>query len=171
MKSGFCKIGWALAAALLAWNVVAADNLFSDLMVARGKGVEVRRGQLDDAFIAYKANLAARKQELPEERRTQVEAMLLDRIMITQLLTNRASELDRTKARDNALKFLENTRKTVESEDACRIGIMSGSGSSRGWMSGRIQWPRGPADFSGRKLGIRRAPTWKSPRRRCSRGL
>ena len=118
MKSGFCKIGWALAAALLAWNVVAADNLFSDLMVARGKGVEVRRGQLDDAFIAYKANLAARKQELPEERRTQVEAMLLDRIMITQLLTNRASELDRTKARDNALKFLENTRKTVESEDA-----------------------------------------------------
>ena len=87
-------------------------------MVARGKGVEVRRGQLDDAFIAYKANLAARKQDLPEERRAPVEAMLLDRIIITQLLTNLATANDRSRAGESAAKFLENTRKTVESEDA-----------------------------------------------------
>lgn len=118
MKSKFFP--WALgsAAALLAFSATAADSLFSNIIVARGKGVEVRRGQLDDAFVSYKVNLAARGQNLPEERRQAAEAMLLDRIMTTQLLTNRATEADWTKARAAALKFLESNRQSVDSEES-----------------------------------------------------
>ena len=41
----------------------AADSLtslFGDPVIATGKNVEVKRSQLDEAFISYRANLAAR---------------------------------------------------------------------------------------------------------------
>ena len=50
-----------LAGGLLS-SAHAAVNLFDDVVIAKGQGVEVRRNQLDDAFVAFRANLAARGQ-------------------------------------------------------------------------------------------------------------
>src|ERR1051326_3630100 len=70
----------------------AAGQIFPDDVLIRGQGVEVQRSELDEAFLQFKANLNARGQVLPEERREQIEAQLLDRLVITKLLLSHASE-------------------------------------------------------------------------------
>ena len=92
-------------------------DLFPDPIVARGKGVEVKRSQLEDAFVTYSANLAARDQNIPEEQRPLREAQLLDRLIVTQLLTNRASAADQARAKGLAEKFLAESRKAASSEE------------------------------------------------------
>jgi len=112
----------AAAATLAGIQLVHAASSVDDFalgpVIARGKGVEVHRGQLDDAFISYRANLAARGQSIPEERRQSAEAQLLDRMIITQLLVDRVSDEERARAKTNAVKFLDESRKAAESEEA-----------------------------------------------------
>lgn len=93
-------------------------ELFGDDVIARGKGIEVRRSQLEAAFLAYRSNLAARGQPVPDDQRTTREAQLLDRLIVTQLLTKRATDEDRKLAKELGDKFMEESRKGIESEDA-----------------------------------------------------
>src|SRR2546425_2956840 len=86
---------------------LAAASLFDDPVIARGQGVEIKRSQLDDAFIAFKANLVARNQTLPEEQRLLRQAQLLDRLITTRLLVNRATDADNAKAKEIGRKFAE----------------------------------------------------------------
>lgn len=94
------------------------DEFAAGPVIARGKSVEVRRGMLDDAFVAYRANLTARGQTIPEARRESAEAQLLDRIIVTQLLVQKATAEDRARAATNSARFIEDTRKNAESEEA-----------------------------------------------------
>ena len=93
-------------------------DLFGDETLARGKGVEVKQSQLDEAFIAYKANLVSRNQNVPEEQRTVREAQLLDRLITTQLLVNRVTDADRARGRELAEKFMAETRKGAGDDEA-----------------------------------------------------
>jgi parvulin-like peptidyl-prolyl isomerase len=103
---------------LAAFTLRAAAPLFDDPVVARGKGIEIKRGQVDDAFTAFKANLAARGTALPEEQRAIREAQLLDKLIVTQLLVNRANTNDQAKAREVADKFFIESRKAAASEES-----------------------------------------------------
>ncbi len=107
-----------MAAFLSAATAFAADDFELGPVIAKGKGVEVRRGQLDDAFVAYSANLAARGSQIPAGRRQAAEAQLLDRIIITQLLVTNATAADKKSAITNAARFYDDARKNVESEEA-----------------------------------------------------
>lgn len=82
------------------------DDLFPDPVIAEGDGVKVKRGDLERAFIAYQSNLAAKGQRLTEPERKIREAQLLDRLIVTQLLINRATPEDKAKAKDLAEKNL-----------------------------------------------------------------
>ena len=93
-------------------------ELFGDETLARGKSVEVKQSQLDEAFIAYKANLVSRNQNVPEDQRTMREAQLLDRLITTQLLVNRVTESDRARGRELAEKFMAETRKGAGDDEA-----------------------------------------------------
>jgi parvulin-like peptidyl-prolyl isomerase len=95
-----------------------APSLFDDPVIARGKGVEIRRSQLEDAFISYKANLAARDQTLPESQRAFREAQMLERLITTQLMINRATDGDKIAAKGMAEKFNNDARKSAGSEEA-----------------------------------------------------
>jgi len=95
-----------------------AASLFDDPVIARGKGIEIRRSQLEDAFISYKANLAARNQPLPEGQRAFREAQMLDRLITTQLMVNRATEGDKMAAKGMAEKFNNEAKKSAGSEEA-----------------------------------------------------
>lgn len=97
---------------------LAAQSLFDDPVIARGKGVEVRQARLEEAFIHHKANLASRGKALPEGQRNLREAQLLDRLIFTQLLVNRATDADKAKAKELADKFTEETRKLASNEDS-----------------------------------------------------
>ncbi len=99
----------------------AAASLFDDPVIARGQGVEIKRSQLDDAFIAFKANLVARNQTLPEEQRLLCQAQLLERLITTRLLVNRATDADNAKAKELAKKLAEEARKSAPSEE--RLGL------------------------------------------------
>jgi peptidyl-prolyl cis-trans isomerase C len=119
------------ALVLTATGAVAAENdkatakpaapskeAFLDDLVCKGKGVEIKRSQVDEAVIQFKANLTARGQPFPEGRRQEVEAQLLDRLIVTTLLVSRATEEDRAKARTLAEKFTADTKRQAGSEDS-----------------------------------------------------
>jgi peptidyl-prolyl cis-trans isomerase C len=79
--------------------------------------VEIRRSELDDAFIAYRANLAARGQNISEARRETAEAQLLDRILVTRLIVTLATDADKENAKTNIAKFLADSRKMVTTDE------------------------------------------------------
>ena len=92
-------------------------DLFDDPVIARGQGVQVRQSELDEAFISFKANLAARNQTVPEDQRLFRETQLLDRLIVTQILIKRATDADKTKAREAAAKFAADTKKEQSEEN------------------------------------------------------
>ena len=94
------------------------SDLFGDDVVARGKGVEVKRSHLEEAFTAYRANLSARGQQIPDNQRVAQEAQLLQRLVVTQILTNRVTDADRKLAKELEEKFMTEARKNAPSEEA-----------------------------------------------------
>lgn len=108
--------------ALSIQQVAAADALsalFGDPVLVKGKGVEVKQSQLDEEFITLRASLAGRQQELPEAARPKAEISLLEQLIISQILAQKATESDRTNAAAITKRFLENARKeTGNSEEA-----------------------------------------------------
>ena len=105
-------------------TVLAADDpfasLFDDPVVARGKGVEVRQSQVEEAFIAFKAQMAIRNQAVPNSRRAALEAQLLEGLITTQILLNRATSADKDLAQERAAKNLGDFKKGAGSEDILR---------------------------------------------------
>jgi peptidyl-prolyl cis-trans isomerase C len=127
----FCSTALVLCAALssltFAQNSAGASaaqssktiDLFPDEVVAKGDGVEIKRSQLDEAFVLVKANLLAGAQSyyIPEERRKVLEARLLDRLIATHLLLAKATDEDRKKAEETAKKFIDEVKSRTVSED------------------------------------------------------
>jgi peptidyl-prolyl cis-trans isomerase C len=96
----------------------SAAPLFADDSLCKGKGVDVRRSQVDESMLQFKANLTARGQVLPEDKRELVESQILDRLVVTQILLNRANEEDRVQAKELARKFVKDTKVQAGSDDA-----------------------------------------------------
>jgi parvulin-like peptidyl-prolyl isomerase len=92
--------------------------LFTDVVLAKGQGVEVRRSHLDDAFIARQAALVAAGQGIREAERLHEEALLLDQLIVVQLLVNKATAADKLKAKEKSDKMLESSAKAAGSEEA-----------------------------------------------------
>jgi len=120
-----------LAAAFVSTAVNAAENapaptsrtpklsdLFGDDVIARGKNVEVKRSQLEDAFTAFKANLASNGRQMREDQRLAQESQLLERLIVTQVLTNMVTDADRKIAKDISDKFIADAKKNGTSEEA-----------------------------------------------------
>ncbi|MEK7677609.1 MAG: peptidylprolyl isomerase, partial [Verrucomicrobiota bacterium] len=124
----------ALAAALV-WSVAGADaaeakekaaaissplaaDLFEDKVVARGKGFEIKNSQVEEVFLRYKANLAANNRTIPETEREPVEKEILDELIATQLLLQRATEADRIAGKETADKFVAERISQAVSEES-----------------------------------------------------
>lgn len=97
---------------------IDAKQIFPDDTLCKGKGIEIKRSQVDEAFIQFKANLTARGQVLSESKREVAEAQLLDRLVITKLLVIRANEEDKKRARTAADKFVASTKQQAGSEES-----------------------------------------------------
>jgi foldase protein PrsA len=72
------------------------DSLFGDSVVAKGKGVEVKRNDLDASVVKTKAMYAARNMQAPPD----LEQQALKNLVIQQLILDKATPADRAKGKE-----------------------------------------------------------------------
>ncbi len=71
--------------------------LFADSVVAKGKGVEVKRNELDSEVVNTRSILAARQIPPPSD----LEVQALRSLIVKQLVLARATDADRAKGKEN----------------------------------------------------------------------
>lgn len=117
---------WALAAAISflqpatsTFAVADTNNsLFSDVIVAKGNGFDVKRNELDDMFVSYCARVAAQGQPIPDDQRLNLRSNLLQHLILGKILTGMATDADRAKTREIIDKAIDESRAKAGSEDA-----------------------------------------------------
>src|SRR5436309_2800893 len=87
-----------------------SPDLFADSVVARGKGFEIKRSQLDDEVIRLKAMAAARNQTVPPEQSNLLEKQVLEQLIQIQLLQSKATDADKAAGKELADKRLAEAR-------------------------------------------------------------
>jgi parvulin-like peptidyl-prolyl isomerase len=87
------------------------DELFPDPLVAQGKGIAIKRSQLDDEVTAIKGNLPVSGQNMPPNE--VLERQVLDRLIRNQLFMRRANDADKAKGREAFAKELEARKKSM----------------------------------------------------------
>lgn len=92
-------------------------ELFGDEIVAKGKGVEVKRSQLDSAMISFKASAAARGQRISPDQLRQIEQQVLQHLIQIQLLLGKATDADKAKGKETAEKRFDLILKRAGSEE------------------------------------------------------
>ena len=93
-------------------------ELFGDPVIAKGKGGEIKRSQLDSAMVSIKSTAAARGQNIPPEQMTMLERQVLERLIQIQLLLNQATDADKAKGQESSTKRLDAILKRAGSEEA-----------------------------------------------------
>ena len=96
----------------------ARRPLFDDKILCRGGEIEIRQSDLDAAWDQFRASAQARGDVVPESRRPDLTAMLLDRLVVTQLLMARATAEDKARARQRADRLVTEIRTQAGSEAA-----------------------------------------------------
>lgn len=132
-------IGLVLALSVGILNLLAADSepsstpkpapkpadLFPDIVVAKGKDVEVKRSRLDEELVTIKGSAAANGRTIPLEQVTMLEQQILERLIQIQLLTAKATDADRAKAKTNSAKRFETIQTRAGSEEALNRQLKS----------------------------------------------
>lgn len=119
---------------------VKVDDLFPPTVLAKGKGFEINSRQLDEAFLNFRTAAASRGQPPPpEDKRPEVEKKLLDRLIVVQVLSRKATESDRTKGRAAAEKMLAEIRQQAGTEDSFRRQIQAMGMTAEGFTAQFIE--------------------------------
>ena len=74
----------------------AMTALFGDPVIARGKGFEIKRSELDEVMMGIKSTAAARGQTIPPGQLTQIEGQLLGQLIQVQLLLQKTTDADKS---------------------------------------------------------------------------
>lgn len=95
------------------------SELFSDTVVAKGKGISIKRSQLDDALVSLKASLVARGgQDIAPEQMAMVEPQVLQSLIQMQLLMNLATDADKTAGKALCTKRFDEIKTRSGSDEA-----------------------------------------------------
>jgi parvulin-like peptidyl-prolyl isomerase len=112
-------------AAAGAESVPREYQLFDNPVVARGRGFELRQSDLDQAVVGLNATLATQGQRVPEGRRAEVEERVLDRMILTRILQEKATNEDRRQAKETADRFIAQTKERTTSEASYRRQLIA----------------------------------------------
>lgn len=82
------------------------DSLFTDSVIAKGKGVEIKRNELESEVENTRAVFAAQRMAAPPD----LDQEALRSLVIKQLVLNKATAPDRAKAKDNFENYLTTIR-------------------------------------------------------------
>ena len=105
-------------AAAAAKPSMKTSDLFGSKVIAKGKGIEVTRGQLDDEAVRLKGQAAARNQSIPPEQMAMMERQILEQIIQLQLLKAQATEADKAAGKALAEKRFEDAKTKLGSDEA-----------------------------------------------------
>jgi parvulin-like peptidyl-prolyl isomerase len=102
-----------------------ATDLFDNPVLVKGKGLEIRQLELDDSVAALKATLATQNQGISPREEPELRARMLERIILTRLLLQRATAADKSQARVLADKFIADTKSKAPSEESYRRQLLA----------------------------------------------
>jgi peptidyl-prolyl cis-trans isomerase C len=92
--------------------------LFSDPVVATGKNFEIKRSQVDDAYIDYNAAVVASGRAIAEQDRALVRAKVLEHLIISKILMQKATEDDKTQVLKMVEEEIAQARSNAPSPEA-----------------------------------------------------
>jgi peptidyl-prolyl cis-trans isomerase C len=93
-------------------------SLFGNAVVAKGKGVEVRRSQSDEKVIRLKAQAAGRGQNIPPEQMALLDQQVLEQLIQVQLLQAKSTAADKAAGKVLAEKRFGDAKTRLGSEEA-----------------------------------------------------
>jgi len=96
----------------------AMTALFGDPVVAKGKGFEIKRSELDEVITGLKSAAAAHGQVIPQTRMVQIEGQMLSRLIQVQLLLQKATAADKAEGAQKAELQISNLLARVGSPEA-----------------------------------------------------
>lgn len=96
----------------------SSSAIFSDPVIATGKGFEIKRSQLNDAFTLYSTQLAASGRTIEEPQRNTVRSNLLQHLIITKILTQKATVDDKATTKKMVNDSIDEARKAAPSPQA-----------------------------------------------------
>jgi parvulin-like peptidyl-prolyl isomerase len=96
----------------------AEEKLFDDPIVAKGKGVEVRQSQVDEAWTSFKANRAASGEPVIPGAGPKIRRQIVEKLVSTQLLLSKATAKDREEGKAFADKYIDESKSKARSEAA-----------------------------------------------------
>ena len=96
----------------------AMTALFGDPVVARGKGFEIKRGELDEVMTGLKSAAVVHGQVIPQSRMVQFEGQMLNRLIQVQLLFQKATAADKAEGVKKAALQMTNLLERAGSQAA-----------------------------------------------------
>ena len=98
-------------------------ELFGDPVIVKGKGIEIKRSELDSVLLNAKSAAAARGQNIPPQYISLVEQQLLARIIQVKLLLNSATDTDKIAGKERAEKRLDALFKRAGSDEMLNLQL------------------------------------------------
>ncbi len=86
---------------------VKLADLLPDVTVARAKGFEIKRSQLDQTIVSLKSSLAAQGKNVSAEQMPILEMQCLDRLILVRILNDKATDAEKAKGKEAADQRLE----------------------------------------------------------------
>ncbi len=115
--------GYAASNAAPSSAASSGSLIFDNAVIARGKGLEIRRAQLEDEFIRVKAQMTSQGQTLTPEQRGVLEVNLLQQLIGLRLISGQATEAERAAAKGVAEKRFEDAKTHLGSEDMLNLRL------------------------------------------------
>jgi peptidyl-prolyl cis-trans isomerase C len=95
----------------------------TNTIVAKGKGVEIRRGQLDQEVTHALAQAAANGRRVTPEQMSSVKQQVLEQLIDFRLLTIRATDAEKAAAKEAAEKRYAAAQAKLGSQDAFNLQL------------------------------------------------
>ena len=92
--------------------------LFGDPVIAKGKGFEIKRSELDEVMTGFRSAAAARNQIISPAQASLLQAQLLNRLIQVQLLLQKATAADKSNGVAQADLQISNLLARAGSQDA-----------------------------------------------------
>lgn len=96
---------------------LTSSELFGDSVVAKGKGFEIKRSQLDEEVFRLKGQVAARGRTMSPEESLALEKQVLDQLIQLALLRGKATDAEKAAAKESADKRIEEAQTALGSDE------------------------------------------------------